>query len=119
MARGRMINKKISNSKIRRHSIPSHLKLAVIERDSCTCRYCGKQGEFILRYGNPSVVENPKGIELYKMDFYNGDDVIAFHFDHIIPISAGGQNTEENIVLSCRHCNLSKGVKTNGQQNLD
>ena len=98
-----------------RVGISKSLRFKIFDRDSFTCQYCGKQGEFILRYGNPTVVENPKGIELYKMDYYNGDDVIAFHFDHIVPVSAGGQNIKENIVLSCRHCNLSKGIKTNGQ----
>lgn len=116
MARGRFVSKAISlDEKMKRHSIPLNLRMAVIERDNCTCQYCGKKGELINRYGNPTVVENPKNIELHKMPWYNGSDVIAFHFDHIIPISAGGQNNEDNIVLSCRRCNLSKGTKANGQ----
>ena len=31
--------------------------------------------------------------------------------DHIIPISKGGDNTKENIVLACRSCNSKKGNK--------
>jgi len=31
--------------------------------------------------------------------------------DHIIPISRGGQNTEDNIQLLCRSCNTKKGVR--------
>jgi len=29
--------------------------------------------------------------------------------DHVIPISKGGDNTKENVVLACRSCNASKG----------
>jgi len=116
MARGRFISKAISlDEKVERHSVPLAVRLAVMVRDNCTCQYCGKRGEPIMRYGVPRVVENPKSIKLQEMDYYNGPDVISFHLDHIIPISKGGQNTVENLVLCCRHCNLSKGAKTNGQ----
>ena len=30
-------------------------------------------------------------------------------FDHVIPIAAGGSNTERNIQLLCEACNRSKG----------
>ncbi|MCY3020053.1 MAG: HNH endonuclease [Planctomycetota bacterium] len=33
---------------------------------------------------------------------------VYIHFDHLIPRSKGGSNTENNIVLKCRSCNLSK-----------
>ena len=37
-----------------------------------------------------------------------GDD---YHVDHLIPLSRGGSNSPENIVISCPSCNLSKGAK--------
>jgi 5-methylcytosine-specific restriction endonuclease McrA len=112
VARGRFVSKEISlDEKVKRPVIPVDLARRVIKRDKCTCQYCGKVGEFVYRYGKPTVVENPNGINLNAMEFYNGPDVIPFQIDHIIPISQGGQNTEDNLLLSCRHCNLSKGAK--------
>jgi 5-methylcytosine-specific restriction endonuclease McrA len=37
-----------------------------------------------------------------------GDD---YHADHRIPLSRGGSNAPENIVISCPTCNLQKGKK--------
>lgn len=34
-----------------------------------------------------------------------------FHVDHIVPLSRGGSNSPENLVISCPKCNLSKGAK--------
>lgn len=34
----------------------------------------------------------------------------GYHLDHFIPLSKGGLNTIENIVLSCASCNMSKGA---------
>ena len=34
-----------------------------------------------------------------------------YHVDHIIPISKDGHNNPSNIVISCPHCNESKGNK--------
>lgn len=36
---------------------------------------------------------------------------IRFHIDHYIPISRGGTNGSENIVLSCAFCNCSRKDK--------
>jgi len=82
----------------------------VITRDKCACRLCGKQGFFILRYGKPCVVENPNCVDLSKAYFYNGNDVIPFEIDHIIPVIKGGTDDKNNLALLCRKCNRSKGA---------
>lgn len=40
---------------------------------------------------------------------YCGSSLVdGFHVDHVIPISRGGSNSPENLVLTCPTCNLSK-----------
>lgn len=36
----------------------------------------------------------------------------TFQLDHKIPISRGGNNSDENLVVSCKICNLKKGTLT-------
>lgn len=35
-----------------------------------------------------------------------------YHVDHMMPLSRGGSNGPENIVVSCQQCNLRKRTKT-------
>ena len=93
----------------KRHGIPIALRRKVIQRDDCTCQYCGKKGILISRYAKPTVIENPHNIDISGLDFYNGTDVIAFEIDHITPVSKGGEVSSDNLALTCRHCNRSKG----------
>jgi 5-methylcytosine-specific restriction endonuclease McrA len=45
--------------------------------------------------------------------FYCGEVLVGTpHIEHMIPISRGGSNYIENIVLSCPPCNLRKYTKT-------
>lgn len=44
--------------------------------------------------------------------YYCGCSVKSnFHVDHVIPLSRGGSNGPENIVIACQPCNKSKGAK--------
>jgi len=38
--------------------------------------------------------------------------------DHIIPRARGGSDTEDNLWLACRACNLFKGQQTHGRDPL-
>lgn len=42
--------------------------------------------------------------------YYCGCDLHEFcsHIDHVIPVSEGGTEDVENLVLSCRFCNMAK-----------
>jgi 5-methylcytosine-specific restriction endonuclease McrA len=35
-----------------------------------------------------------------------------YHVDHVQPLSRGGSNAPDNLLLTCQSCNLSKGSKT-------
>ena len=47
----------------------------------------------------------------FLYEIVNGLVPEGFELDHIIPISKGGQNEKSNLILSCRHCNISKGAR--------
>lgn len=58
-------------------------------RDGDHCRYCGVHVDWRNRRGN------------------NGGT-----YDHITPVSMGGDESFANIVTACRSCNLKKGART-------
>ena len=61
--------------------IPLNLRKRVIERDGYHCVYCDDN------------LENKE-----------------IHMDHVIPESQGGPTTYTNLQVTCRKCNLAKGV---------
>lgn len=66
----------------KRTSMSRRLRFDVFKRDSFVCQYCGSHP--------PSIV---------------------LHVDHIVPVSAGGENVLENLITSCESCNLGKGAR--------
>ena len=61
--------------------IPLNLRRRVIERDGYYCVFCDE-------------------------DLRDGE----IHLDHVIPESKGGPTTYDNLQVTCRKCNLAKGV---------
>ena len=43
--------------------------------------------------------------------YYCKCELGLYHVDHVIPLSRGGSNGPENIVLACAHCNSTKNNK--------
>jgi len=72
-------------AKSKRKTITKKLRFQIFERDSFTCKYCGK--------GMPDVI---------------------LEVDHILPVSKGGDNDPLNLVTSCRDCNRGKSDKKLG-----
>lgn len=69
---------------MKRKSIGKRLRFSIFERDGFQCQYCGKTPEH---------------------------DVVL-HVDHIVSVKDGGTNEKENLVTSCRDCNLGKSSKS-------
>ena len=42
------------------------------------------------------------------------DPFFNFHVEHIVPRQHGGDTVEDNLALSCHHCNLHKGPNLTG-----
>jgi predicted CopG family antitoxin len=85
------------------HFVKPEIRQIVIERDKA-CVYCGKPVARVS--GNDA----PYNIRWKAYD----DQGNVFHFEHRIPMVAGGANDESNICLACAPCNLEKarGEKT-------
>lgn len=72
----------LSEGKPVRRAISKSVRFEVFKRDSFTCQYCGSKA--------PDVV---------------------LHVDHLVPVSAGGENDLMNLITSCEGCNLGKSDK--------
>jgi HNH endonuclease len=67
------------------------VKKAVWVRDGGRCRHCG--------------MSDDRAVQTY------GEHL---HYDHIVPFSQNGANTEQNCQLLCRGCDLAKGNRFTG-----
>lgn len=47
--------------------------------------------------------------------YYCEQNLAEYHVDHYIPLSRGGSNGPENLVIACPHCNVSKNNKLPGE----
>lgn len=65
----------------KKQRIPQNLRRRIIDRDGVYCVYCDE-------------------------DLTNAE----IHMDHVIPESKGGATTYHNLQVTCRKCNLAKGV---------
>lgn len=103
-------------------------------------RYYAEHKEQIAQYGRQWTSANPERhrarIRRYRArkvganGFHTAEDIATqyraqngrcwwcsceleefYHVDHLTPLSRGGSNAPENIVITCPSCNLSKGNK--------
>jgi hypothetical protein len=64
--------------------IPVALRRLVINRSGDRCEYC---------------------------QLSQAGQIATFHIDHVIPDSAGGETSAENLALACVSCSLKKGAR--------
>lgn len=67
-----------------RQVIPAQLRFRVLQRDGFRCQYCGRA---------PA-------------------DGAVLQLDHVVPVSSGGETTEDNLMTACETCNLGKGTRS-------
>lgn len=99
-----MARKRIIVRKYKKATIPQRLRNAVILRDRGICQNCGFRGKIFSWLGkiqNYSTREWSNRYEKY----------IAMEIGHIIPEFKGGKTILENLILLCRDCNRSLGIK--------
>jgi len=77
--------------------IPTEVKRQVLEKEKA-CAYCGRPVSKVVGADAP-----------YSQRWRALDERgVTFHFDHKVPLAAGGTNSPENICLACPECNLVK-----------
>lgn len=79
-----------------------------------TSKLRAKFGPYRRVAANDPVREHINRIKLECMECHHCKAPIVkgcATIDHLIPLSRGGRHTVENVVGSCRRCNLSKGAK--------
>jgi hypothetical protein len=68
-----------------RKPLGKRLRFSIFHRDGFTCQYCGRTPE---------------------------QDEVILHVDHIISVKDGGTDDKQNLITSCRDCNLGKSAKS-------
>jgi hypothetical protein len=77
--------------------VPIEVRRQVLERDKA-CAYCGRP---VYKVAGDDVPFTQRWRALDERG-------ATFHFDHKVPLAAGGLDTAENICLACPECNLAK-----------
>lgn len=102
------------------------LKRRVHKKSNYRCAYCSKKADKIIRQLafelNPShersvllnEIEYRKAGTCRPRSIFDIDIYVSFEVDHIIPQFRGGETKLDNLVLACRSCNRSKGIKIDG-----
>lgn len=70
-----------------RKGMGRRIRFDVFKRDSFTCQYCGRTP--------PTVI---------------------LHIDHVVAVANGGGEELDNLLTSCRECNLGKGARPLGDR---
>lgn len=65
------------------------LTATIRQRDGDNCRYCGR-----------------------RVNWRDRRSPIGGTYDHVLPLSSGGGESEDNLVVACRACNLRKARRT-------
>lgn len=87
----------------------AEMKRALLKRDGCHCRFCG------IPVIHPDIRKllhklYPEAIPWGKTNAsqHAGFQCLWLQYDHVVPHSAGGENTLDNLIITCSACNFGK-----------
>jgi 5-methylcytosine-specific restriction endonuclease McrA len=87
----------------------AYMKGELRKRDGYHCRFCGIP---VIRSEVRKLLRNiyPNAIpwEGTTATQHAGFQCLWLQYDHVVPHSAGGENTLENLVITCSGCNFGK-----------
>jgi 5-methylcytosine-specific restriction endonuclease McrA len=86
--------KRISETEFKRSKIPNKIKADVLKQQNSKCAYC-----------ECDLLESFFNIKKCK---YTRPKI---HYDHFIPWCYSGDNSQNNIIAACAHCNHLKSNK--------
>lgn len=81
-----------------KYRVSRKLRLEVLKKTNGFCYYCYEELP-------PDITVFEEGHEIMT--------VSAWDCDHVVPVSAGGKTTLDNLVPSCKRCNRIKSNKVN------
>ena len=97
---------------MKRKLISYKLYKKISARDKFTCQICGKRGEWKNFWNKTNSLTSDRLVfccgVYYKHSLHGW---VRMEIDHVIPVCLGGEHLEENMQLTCRYCNRSKGAK--------
>ena len=85
---GQYILETLEQKPVISRTMSPQLRNAILERNGFTCQLCGT---------GPG-----------ETDPFNPNRKVRLHIDHIIPISQGGSNNEDNLRVLCSSCNQGR-----------
>lgn len=93
--------------------IPVYLKNLVTLRDKGICQNCGVKGKVERGIDRSYLAYEYRESIVSEIQKWNPSQIkkIPMEIAHIVPEFNGGKTIAENLVLMCRFCNRSIGVK--------
>jgi hypothetical protein len=89
----------------KRATVSANMKIQIGERDGWRCRYCTLPVVWDGFFRTLSTV-NFRDIGDSVNDLWR---TFALSPDHVVPVTAGGENAPANLVAACGTCNYAKG----------
>jgi len=94
-------------------NIPIQLKNLVTLRDNGMCQNCGVKGKIEKGIDRSYLAYEYRESIVSRIQKWNPPQIekISMEISHIVPEFSGGKTVAENLVLMCRFCNRSIGIK--------